>query len=59
LIESLVQWDLQGHLEYQNRAEGGARVRIEFPLSGPYSKPCEQSEAIPESTAKAELPEVS
>jgi PAS domain S-box-containing protein len=32
LIESLSRWDLRGKTLYENAAEGGARVIVEFPL---------------------------
>ena len=36
LIESLSRFDLQGSICYENRAEGGARVIVEFPfVEGP------------------------
>ena len=33
LIESLAGWDLGGAIAYENRAKGGARVVVTFPLS--------------------------
>ena len=33
LVESLTRKDLAGQTRYENRAEGGARVVIQFPLS--------------------------
>lgn len=33
LIESLGQWDLGGNIFYENRPEGGARVRVIFPIA--------------------------
>ena len=32
LIESLGRWDLRGDILYENRAEGGAKVVVTFPL---------------------------
>ena len=32
LIESLGRWDLRGDILYENRAEGGAKVIVTFPL---------------------------
>jgi two-component sensor histidine kinase len=33
LVETLSRWDLAGKVEYLNRAEGGACVKVSFPLS--------------------------
>jgi PAS domain S-box-containing protein len=33
LIDGLAQWDLRGVASYENRPEGGGRVRIRFPLN--------------------------
>ena len=35
LIGSLVRYDLNGTAVYENRAEGGARVRVQFPIVRP------------------------
>jgi two-component sensor histidine kinase len=35
LIENYARWDLQGQIAYENRPEGGASVRVDFPLSPP------------------------
>lgn len=35
LIENIVQWDLHGQTAYDNRAEGGARITVTFPLATP------------------------
>ena len=32
LVESIGRWDLRGEIFYENRAEGGARVVVTFPL---------------------------
>lgn len=32
LIESMGRWDLRGQIAYENRAEGGGRVTVTFPL---------------------------
>jgi PAS domain S-box-containing protein len=39
LIESLIRWDLQGTVTYENRPDGGARVVVTFPLHVPASQP--------------------
>ena len=39
LIESLARHDLRGESFYENRAEGGARIRITFPLPVEESDP--------------------
>ena len=33
LIESIARWDMTGETEYGNRAEGGARILISFPIA--------------------------
>jgi PAS domain S-box-containing protein len=35
LIESTAKWDLGGTTSYENRAEGGARIVVHFPLLNP------------------------
>ena len=35
LVESIGRWDLGGQVAYENRQEGGARVRVTFPLPNP------------------------
>ena len=32
LVENLARWDLRGESAYNNRAEGGARIAITFPI---------------------------
>lgn len=32
LVESAARWDLHGEIAFENRAEGGARVVVTFPL---------------------------
>jgi two-component sensor histidine kinase len=33
IVEQVTRWDLSGHIVYDNRPEGGARVRIQIPTS--------------------------
>ena len=33
LVDSLVSWDLQGSIRYDNRPQGGGRVVVRFPIS--------------------------
>lgn len=42
LIESLTNYDLSGHVTYENRPEGGGRVSLHFPLVSPVRTPGEQ-----------------
>ena len=42
LIESLARMDLRGHVRFENRAEGGGRVSVEFPVPATASTPGEQ-----------------
>jgi len=32
LVEQVIRWDLQGTSTYENRAEGGARITVSFPI---------------------------
>lgn len=34
LVQSLARWDLNGQVHFENRPEGGARVRVVFPVPG-------------------------
>jgi len=47
LIESMGRWDLAGEVLYRNRAEGGALVRVTFPITET-ANPEAQNERAPE-----------